>query len=186
MSKPRIGRWKWAVIVLILFIAGAAIASDPLDGAKDFSAIGVGQLTPGICLGTFTLTGTLRGEPVGKAEYTLLVGNPTQPSPCAANKGGGGGVIGALTLTTNDHSVLVTDISLSTPDGGETYNGTFSAPNNLSGPGGSSITSATSTGKFQGVFGSGMIVVGSGTNPNTATQQNESTLHLNGTLVFPD
>jgi hypothetical protein len=142
---------RWLLVVpfaVVLIVTGTVLANDPLDGAKGFDAIGVGQFTPGACLTKFTMGGTLRGEPVGNAQYTLTVGNPvgacTPPNSPAT---------GALTLTANDHSVLAMDVSVLTPDGGETYWGTSSAPNNLAGPNGAGLTSASSTGKFTSVFG---------------------------------
>jgi hypothetical protein len=182
MNSP-VKKWfKVALCSMILIGAGTVFASDPLDGAKDFSAIGVGQFTPGACNGSkFTMSGTLRGEPVGNAQYTLTVGSS---GGCQA---GGGAITGALVVTASDGSVLALDVAVSSPDGGETFVGTFSAPNNLSGSSGANITSAFSSGKFASVFGSGLISVGSGLNTNVfpPTAQNSGTLHLNGTLVYP-
>ena len=47
-------------------MAGGA---DPLDGVKDFHAIGAGASTSGCT----TASGTLKGEPVGTAQYTLVL-----------------------------------------------------------------------------------------------------------------
>jgi hypothetical protein len=70
---------------------------------------------------------------------------------------------------------------------GESYFGTFSAPNNVSGPApGLGITSAVSTGEFEGVVGAGHIVFGTGFNPNTSTYGTTQTIYLAGTLVFPE
>lgn len=169
--------------IAALLVAGTAvvIASNPLlDGAKDFDAIGVGQpasIPTCPATGAFiTDNGQLRGEPVGNAQYQLIF--PT----CLKVAGGGAGFAGQLILTKDNGSTLVLDVAVSTPDGGITYQGTYSAPSY------NGTTSAISTRNFQGVFGTGDLVFGTGLNPTVfpATPANAPTLHIAGTLVFPD
>jgi hypothetical protein len=168
----------WGSTVLVLTIGlGIVKASDPLDGAKDFDAIGVGQparIPTCPASGAFiTDNGTLRGEPVGNAQYQLLI-------PACVKAPAGGGIPGELILTKDDGSTLVMDIAVTTPDSGVTYQGTYSAPSY------NGFTSAVSLRKFQGVFGVGNVAFGTGLNPNTAAPANAPTLHVNGTLVFPN
>jgi hypothetical protein len=78
------------------------------------------------------------------------------------------------------------DVDVITGDDGESYSGTFSAPNNRSGPSGLGITSAVSSGDFEDVIGAGHIVFGTGYNPNTSTYGATQTIYLAGTLVYPE
>jgi hypothetical protein len=167
-------------------MAGGA---DPLDGVKDFHAIGVGASISGCT----TASGTLKGEPIGTAQYTLVLncgagaappgGMPAPPAPAAAAaaappggmpapKGGGGVQIisGTLTLTKDNGSVLVMVVSLISTDGFNTAFGTYSAPS----------ASGGSTNKYQLVSGAGSVVFGFGAGSIP------STLHIDGVLVFPD
>ena len=169
---------------IAVFLAGSAvvIASNPvLDGAKDFDAIGVGQpasIPTCPAMGAFiTDSGQLRGEPVGNAQYQLIF--PTCPRVAG---GGAGPFAGQLILTKDNGSTLVLDIAVSTPDGGITYQGTYSAPSY------NGTTCAISTRNFQGVFGTGDLVFGTGLNPTVfpASPANAPTLHIAGTLVFPE
>jgi hypothetical protein len=167
-------------------MAGGA---DPLDGVKDFHAIGVGASISGCA----TTSGTLKGEPVGTAHYTLVLncgtgaappgGMPAPPAPAGAAaaappggmpapKGGGGVQIisGTLTLTKDNGSVLVMDVSLISTDGFNTAFGTYSAPS----------ASGGSSNKYQLVSGAGSVVFGFGAGSIP------STLHIDGVLVFPD
>lgn len=179
MSSQMLRRVVLLGTIAALVVAGSAvvIASDPLAGAKDFDAIGVGQpvLIPTCpATGAFTIdNGQLRGEPVGNAQYQLLI-------PACAKVAGGGSLAGQLILTKANSSTLVLDIAVSSTDGGITYQGTYSAPSY------NGTTSAVSTLQFQGVFGTGDLVFGTGLNPNTGSPANAPTLHLAGTLVFPD
>ncbi len=167
-------------------MAGGA---DPLDGVKDFHAIGVGASISGCA----TASGTLKGEPVGTAQYTLVLncgtgaappgGTPAPPAPAGAAaaappggmpapKGGGGVQIisGTLTLTKENGTVLVLDVSLISTDGFNTAFGTYSAPSAAGG----------SSNKYQLVSGAGSVVFGFGAGSIP------STLHIDGVLVFPD
>jgi len=171
-------------------MAGGA---DPLDGVKDFHAIGAGPSTSGCS----TASGTLKGEPVGTAQYTLVLncGAGAAPSggmpapaappaaaapaaapaapPAAAPKAGSGTVqiiSGTLTLTKENGTVLVLDVSLISTDGFNTAFGTYSAPSAAGG----------SSNKYQLVSGAGSVVFGFGAGSIP------STLHIDGVLVFPD
>jgi hypothetical protein len=167
-------------------MAGGA---DPLDGVKDFHAIGAG---PSIS-GCTTASGTLKGEPVGTALYTLVLncgagaappgGTPAPAAPAAAApaapggmpapKGGGGAeqiISGTLTLMKDNGSVLVMNVSLISTDGFNTAFGTYSAPSAAGG----------SSNKYQLVSGAGSVVFGFGAGSIP------STLHIDGVLVFPD
>jgi len=180
-----------AIVVLLALgsvplMAGGA---DPLDGVKDFHAIGSGPSLSGCA----TASGTLKGEPVGTAQYTLVLncgtgaappgGMPAPAAPAAAApaapsgsmpapKGGGGIQIisGTLTLIKENGSVLMMDVSLISTDGFNTAFGTYSAPS----------ASGGSTNKYQFVSGAGSVVFGFGAGSIP------STLHIDGVLVFPD
>lgn len=120
-----------------------------------------------------TDNGTLRGEPVGMAQYQLLL------STCS-RAAGGPPLPGQIILTKSDGSTLVMDVTVTSTDGGITYQGTFSAPSY------NGFATAVSSGKFLGVYGVGHLTFGTGLNPNTSTPANAPTLHMDGTLVFPD
>jgi hypothetical protein len=172
-----------AAAVLLALGAATVIATNPLDEAKDFSAIGVANL-PYIlfhCQG-FTANGTLKSDLVGNASFTLTVGNPNSSGACRPP---GEGTLGALTITKNDGSTLVMDVEVTGGADTAALLGTFSAPDNDAGPNGTGITSVVSSGKFQKVVGTGTIVFGTGYDSNTGTYDTTPTLHLNGTLVFP-
>jgi hypothetical protein len=184
MSSQMLRRVISLGAIAALLVAGSAvvIASDPLDGAKGFDAIGIGQpasipTCPSMGPVFVTDIGELRGEPVGKAQYQLQI-----PSCLRVAGGGGGPFAGQLILTKDDSSTLVLDVVVSTSDGGITYLGTYSAPSY------NGTTSAVSTRKFQGVFGTGEVVFGTGLNPTVfpASPANAPTLHIAGTLVFPN
>lgn len=181
----------------VLFALGSvplmAGGADPLDGVKDFHAIGAGASTSGCT----TASGTLKGEPVGTAQYTLVLncGAGAAPSggmpapaappaaaapaaapaapPAAAPKAGSGTVqiiSGTLTLTKDNGTVLVLDVSLISTDNFNTAFGTYSAPSAAGG----------SSNKYQLVSGAGSVVFGFGVGSIP------STLHIDGVLVFPD
>ncbi len=195
-----------AAVLFLALSAKALIAGgvDPLDGVKDFHAIGAG---PALVLsGCSTASGTLRGEPVGNAQYTLALncgtgtgaapagGCPAPPAPAAAPAAGAaapaaaapappggcpapaGGtpslqmVSGTLTLTKENGSVLVMNVSLVSTDSFNTAFGTYTAPS----------AAGSSANKFQGVTGAGSLVFGFGSGST------QSTLHIDGVLVFPD
>lgn len=177
-----------STVTAVLLALGAATmkAADHLEGATEFRAIGKSSvpLTSANVYCGFEAHGTLRGEPIGKASFTLIVGNPAA-TVCGISFNPF--KLGALTLTKEDGSTLAMDVALATGDGGESFLGTFSAPNNLSGPApGLGITSAVSSGDFENVVGAGHIVFGTGLNPNTHTYGTTQTIYLAGTLVFPE
>jgi hypothetical protein len=102
---------------------------------------------------------------VGKATYNLTIIGCQK-----AGKGQEVTATGTLTLTKDSGTSLVMDVSLESTDGFATSFGTYMAPSLAGG----------STGKFANVSGAGGIVFGFGT-PTT-----QSTLHLDGVLIFPD
>jgi hypothetical protein len=178
-----------AVLLALGSVPLMAGGADPLDGVKDFHAIGAG---PSIS-GCSTASGTLKGEPVGTAQYTLVLncgagaappgGMPAPAAPpaaaapaappAAAPKAGSGTVqiiSGTLTLTKDNGTVLVLDVSLISTDGFNTAFGTYSAPSAAGG----------SSNKYQLVSGAGSVVFGFGAGSMP------STLHMDGVLVFPD
>ena len=178
-----------AVLLALGSVPLMAGGADPLDGVKDFHAIGAGPSTSGCS----TASGTLKGEPVGTAQYTLVLncGAGAAPSggmpapaappaaaapaapPAAAPKAGSGTVqiiSGTLTLTKDNGTVLVLDVSLESTDSFNTAFGTYSAPSAAGG----------SSNKFQLVSGAGSVVFGFGAGSIP------STLHIDGVLVFPD
>jgi hypothetical protein len=182
-----------AVLLALGSVPLMAGGADPLDGVKDFHAIGAG---PSIS-GCSTASGTLKGEPVGTAQYTLVLncgagaappgGMPAPAAPpaaaapaaapaappAAAPKAGSGTVqiiSGTLTLTKDNGTVLVLDVSLISTDGFNTAFGTYSAPSAAGG----------SSNKYQLVSGAGSVVFGFGAGSIP------STLHMDGVLVFPD
>ena len=180
-----------AVLLALGSVPLMAGGADPLDGVKDFHAIGAG---PSIS-GCSTASGTLKGEPVGTTQYTLVLncsagaapsgGMPAPPKaaaapaaapaapPAAAPKAGSGTVqiiSGTLTLTKDNGTVLVLDVSLISTDGFNTAFGTYSAPSAAGG----------SSNKYQLVSGAGSVVFGFGAGSIP------STLHIDGVLVFPD
>jgi hypothetical protein len=196
------------VTVLLLALSAKTLIAggvDPLDGVKDFHAIGAGPAL--ILSGCSTASGTLRGEPIGNAQYTLALNCGTSsaaagacpapaaappaaaaaaaaaPAPAAAAAAPPGGcpapaagtpslqmVSGTLTLTKENGSVLVMNVSLVSMDGLNTAFGTYTAPS----------AAGSSANKFQGVSGAGSLVFGFG------TASTLSTLHIDGVLVFPD
>lgn len=178
-----------AVLLALGSVPLMAGGADPLDGVKDFHAIGAG---PSIS-GCSTASGTLKGEPVGTAQYTLVLncgagaappgGMPAPAAPpaaaapaappAAAPKAGSGTVqiiSGTLTLTKDNGTVLVLDVSLESTDSFNTAFGTYSAPSAAGG----------SSNKYQLVSGAGSVVFGFGAGSTP------STLHIDGVLVFPD
>src|SRR5579864_9370541 len=82
-----------AAAVLLALGAAPVIASNPLQQAKDFSAIGVANLpfTLLSCNG-FAANGPLKGDLLGNASFTLTVGNPNRTGGCSA----GGMKLGVL------------------------------------------------------------------------------------------
>ena len=169
-----------AVLLALGSVPLMAGGADPLDGVKDFHAIGAG---PSIS-GCSTASGTLKGEPVGTAQYTLVLncgagaappgGMPAPAAPPAAAPKAGSGTVqiisGTLTLTKDNGTVLVLDVSLISTDGFNTAFGTYSAPSAAGG----------SSNKYQLVSGAGSVVFGFGAGSIP------STLHIDGVLVFPD
>lgn len=203
MSSQNLRKSALAVAATVLIALGAATikADDPHTQARELSAIGVGSTAltlfgpPTVCQPGFIAQGTLSGgAPLGNAIFTLTVGNPTPLAPgtkCAAKPAAAPAAapaadpLGSLTITTRNGSILAMDVAVTTGDSGESYLGTISAPNNVSGPNGDAITSAVSSGDFQDVVGAGHLVFGTGYNPNTNTYGTTQTIILDGTFVFP-
>ena len=79
-------------------------------------------------------------------------------------------ISGTLTLTKDNGTVLVLDVSLESTDSFNTAFGTYSAPSAAGG----------SSNKYQLVSGAGSVVFGFGAGSIP------STLHIDGVLVFPD
>jgi hypothetical protein len=175
-----------AVLLALGSVPLMAGGADPLDGVKDFHAIGAG---PSIS-GCSTASGTLKGEPVGTAQYTLVLNcgagaappggmpapaaPPAAAAPAAAAPKAGSGTVqmisGTLTLTKDNGTVFVLDVSLISTDGFNTSFGTYSAPS----------AAGASSNKYQLVSGAGSVVFGFGAGSIP------STLHIDGVLVFPD
>jgi hypothetical protein len=162
-------------VLFLMMMPGIVMASDPLEGVKDLDAIGLGQpVVMPTCpaSGAFiTDNGIVKADPIGKAQYQLLI-------TACSKAAGGGSLAGQIIVTTSDGSTLVMDIAVTSPDGGITYQGTFSAPSY------NGFSTAVSSGKFLGVYGVGHLDFGTGLNPNTLTPANAPTIHMTGTLVF--
>jgi hypothetical protein len=79
-------------------------------------------------------------------------------------------ISGTLTLTKDNGTVLVLDVSLISTDSFSTAFGTYSAPSAAGG----------SSNKYQLVSGAGSVIFGFGAGSIP------STLHIDGVLVFPD